>query len=48
MMTVDDEGQVAFTARLGPLTAAHPTVPGLRSNARVLDVDGANGGRANS
>ena len=45
---VDDEGHVAFTARLGSLTAAHPTVPGLRSNARVLDVDGANGGRANS
>jgi alpha-ketoglutarate-dependent sulfate ester dioxygenase len=39
---------VRFTARLGPLTTAHPTVPGRRANARVLDVDGANGGRANS
>ena len=37
---LDDDSQVAFTARLGPLTTAHPTVPGRRANARVLDVDG--------
>jgi taurine dioxygenase len=45
---LDDETQVAFGRRLGPITTAHPTVPSVRSQANVLDVNAANGGRANS
>lgn len=35
---LDAAGQERFAARFGPLTAAHPTVPGGES-AHVLDVD---------
>jgi taurine dioxygenase len=45
---LDDDTQVAFGRRLGPLTIAHPTVPGVTEQANVLDVNAANGGRANS
>jgi taurine dioxygenase len=45
---LDDDTHVAFARRLGPITVAHPTVPGVADNTNVLDVNGANGGRANS
>ena len=45
---LDEAGQAAFAARLGPLTTAHPTVPGLEGNNLVLDLDSARGGRANN
>jgi taurine dioxygenase len=45
---LDDTSQVEFARRLGPLTIAHPTVPGVAAQANVLDVNAANGGRANS
>jgi taurine dioxygenase len=45
---LDDESQVAFARRLGPITIAHPTVPSVATNTNVLDVNAANGGRANS
>lgn len=37
---LDDAGQVAFASRLGPLTTAHPTVPGAAEQAEVLPIDG--------
>ncbi|MBO9522428.1 MAG: TauD/TfdA family dioxygenase [Nocardioidaceae bacterium] len=37
--TLDAAGQERFAARFGPLTAAHPTVPGGET-PQVLDVDG--------
>jgi taurine dioxygenase len=45
---LDDDSQVAFARRLGPVTVAHPTVPSVKTNTNVLDVNAANGGRANS
>jgi alpha-ketoglutarate-dependent taurine dioxygenase len=36
---LDDDSQVAFARRLGPVTIAHPTVPGVATNTRVLDVN---------
>lgn len=36
---LDAAGQERFAARFGPLTAAHPTVPGGES-PQILDVDG--------
>jgi taurine dioxygenase len=38
---LDPDGQVAFARRFGPITTAHPTVPGLAENAHVLDIDAA-------
>src|SRR4051812_21134133 len=35
-----DEDQMAFAARFGPLTGAHPTVPSVDGRAEVLPVDG--------
>jgi len=43
-----DRGQEAFAQRLGPLTTAHPTVPGKEGAARVLPLDAHGGARANS
>lgn len=40
---LDAEGQQAFAARFGPLTGAHPTVPGLEEHPRVFDVDARGG-----
>jgi taurine dioxygenase len=45
---LDDASQVAFARRLGPIIIAHPTVPSVATNTNVLDVNAANGGRANS
>lgn len=47
---LDEAGQAAFASRLGPLTTAHPTVPGLAGNSFVLDLDStrSGGGRANN
>jgi alpha-ketoglutarate-dependent sulfate ester dioxygenase len=45
---LDDAAQAQFAARLGQLTDAHPTVPGLDSEPRVLPVDSELGNRANS
>lgn len=44
---LDAETQTAFAARFGPLTTAHPTVPGADGQPRILELDGARGGRAN-
>ncbi|MEU8341169.1 TauD/TfdA family dioxygenase [Spirillospora sp. NPDC048832] len=35
-----DEDQIAFAARFGPLTGAHPTVPGADDHREILPVDG--------
>jgi alpha-ketoglutarate-dependent taurine dioxygenase len=44
-----DEEQVAFGRRFGTVTSAHPTVPGIDGNARVLNLDsGVISGRANN
>ena len=40
---LDPESQVAFARRFGPVTTAHPTVPGLREHPDVLDVDAGGG-----
>jgi len=40
---LEPEAQLAFARRFGPITKAHPTVPGLRGQPDVLDVD-AHGG----
>ncbi|MCP2339398.1 TauD/TfdA dioxygenase family protein [Actinomadura rupiterrae] len=40
---LDGEGQAAFARRLGALTTAHPTVPGLDGNDRILDLDYSGG-----
>src|SRR5690349_10716779 len=45
---LDADAQVAFAARFGPLTTAHPTVPGVDGQPRILELDAARGGRANS
>ena len=44
---LDQERQLAFAQRFGPLTTAHPTVPGV-DGYPILELDAANGGRANS
>jgi taurine dioxygenase len=41
-----DDDQIAFAARFGPLTGAHPTVPSLDGRPEVLPVD-SESGRAN-
>lgn len=43
---LDDEGQTAFAARLGPLTSAHPTVN--TGSATVLSVNATRGMAANA
>jgi alpha-ketoglutarate-dependent taurine dioxygenase len=45
---LDADAHVAFTARFGPLTSAHPTVAGVGGHPRILELDAARGGRANS
>ena len=37
---LDDAGQVSFATRLGPLTTAHPTVPGAAEQSEVLPIEG--------
>ncbi|MEN3307125.1 MAG: alkyl sulfatase [Micromonosporaceae bacterium] len=44
---LDDERQLRFAARFGPLTTAHPTVPSVEGQPNVLPVDGEEGVRAN-
>jgi alpha-ketoglutarate-dependent sulfate ester dioxygenase len=39
--TLDAGAQAAFARRFGPITTAHPTVPGLAENRHVLDIDAA-------
>ena len=39
----DDEAQVRFAARFGPLTQAHPTVASVEGKPAVLPVDSENG-----
>ncbi|GAA2454052.1 TauD/TfdA family dioxygenase [Actinomadura vinacea] len=41
-----DADQLAFAARFGPLTGAHPTVPSVEGQPQVLPVD-SESGRAN-
>jgi alpha-ketoglutarate-dependent taurine dioxygenase len=43
---LDDEGQLAFAEKLGPLTSAHPTVN--TGSAKVLSVNATKGMAANS
>ncbi|GAA0973708.1 Alpha-ketoglutarate-dependent sulfate ester dioxygenase [Nocardioides aquaticus] len=43
---LDDEGQIAFAEKLGPLTSAHPTVN--TGSAKVLSVNATKGMAANS
>jgi alpha-ketoglutarate-dependent taurine dioxygenase len=38
---LDADGQARFARRFGPITTAHPTVPGLAENRHVLDIDAA-------
>lgn len=40
---LDPAAQLAFARRFGPVTTAHPTVPGLEEHPNVLDVDAAGG-----
>jgi alpha-ketoglutarate-dependent taurine dioxygenase len=40
---LDDEGQLRFASRFGPLTTAHPTVPGIEEQPRILPVDSERG-----
>lgn len=40
---LDADRQLAFARRFGPVTTAHPTVPGLAEHPHVLDVDAAGG-----
>jgi len=40
---LDDDGQLRFAARFGPLTTAHPTVPGIPDQPRILPVDSERG-----
>lgn len=45
---LDDAAHAGFARLLGPLTTAHPTISGGRSEAAVLPVDSGRGTRANS
>jgi taurine dioxygenase len=45
---LDEATQAGFAERLGPLTTAHPTVPGLESEHRIFSVDSERGNIANS
>jgi alpha-ketoglutarate-dependent taurine dioxygenase len=44
---LDDEQQLRFAARFGPLTTAHPTVPSVEGQPNILPVNGEEGIRAN-
>lgn len=44
---LDDEQQLRFAARFGPLTTAHPTVPSVDGRPNILPVQGDEGVRAN-
>jgi taurine dioxygenase len=44
---LDDEGQLRFASRFGPLTTAHPTVAAVDGQANILPVDGEEGIRSN-
>jgi alpha-ketoglutarate-dependent taurine dioxygenase len=44
---LDLEGQLGFARRLGQLTTAHPTVPGVAASHQVLPID-SDAGRADS
>jgi alpha-ketoglutarate-dependent taurine dioxygenase len=44
---LDDEQQLRFAARFGPLTTAHPTVPSVDGQPNILPVQGDEGVRAN-
>ena len=44
---LDDEQQLRFAARFGPLTTAHPTVPSVDGQPNILPVQGEEGVRAN-
>jgi taurine dioxygenase len=44
---LDDEQQLRFAARFGPLTTAHPTVPSVTGQPNILPVEGDEGVRAN-
>ncbi|WP_433477364.1 TauD/TfdA dioxygenase family protein [Spirillospora sp. CA-142024] len=43
---LSDDDQLAFAARFGPLTGAHPTVPAVEGRPEILPVD-SESGRAN-
>jgi len=45
---LDEAAQIRFASAFGPLTSAHPTVPGLAGNATILPVQGGEGARANA
>ncbi|HEV7732409.1 MAG TPA: TauD/TfdA family dioxygenase [Candidatus Binatia bacterium] len=38
---LDPDTHAGFARRFGPITTAHPTVPGLAENRHVLDIDAA-------
>ncbi|WP_194908640.1 TauD/TfdA dioxygenase family protein [Catenulispora rubra] len=40
---LDDEGQLRFASLFGPLTSAHPTVPGIAEQPQILPVDSERG-----
>ena len=40
---LDPDTQLAFARRFGPVTTAHPTVPGLEEHPDVFDVDAQGG-----
>ncbi len=44
---LDPAAHVAVARRLGPLTAAHPTVPSLPGHPHVFELDSSKGARAN-
>jgi alpha-ketoglutarate-dependent taurine dioxygenase len=41
---LDDAAQAGFARLLGELTAAHPTVPGIKEDSRVFELDAQRGG----
>jgi hypothetical protein len=43
----DDDAQVRFASRFGPLTQAHPTVASVEGKPAVLPVDSENGSANN-
>ena len=40
---LDPDTQLAFARRFGPVTTAHPTVPGMEEHPDVFDVDAEGG-----
>jgi alpha-ketoglutarate-dependent sulfate ester dioxygenase len=41
---LDDAAQAGFAQQFGELTTAHPTVPGIDSDVRILELDAQRGG----